>query len=265
MCDLGRLNYKFINDPNRLTTPLIGGQPAEWPAAIAHVAQRLTAIRAAGGQIAGVGSARATTEELFLFAKLFQGLENCLLDSVPRFSTPDKLLLNADRNPNTRGAHLTGVAANPSGHRLAAIADGIASGAIKALLVLGEDVTLAGIGPDLLAKLELLVAIDILPSATTQAAHVVLPGASFAEKGGTFINAKGRMQQISPAITAPGAARTDWQILSELLAEASKAWNPPAGGFPSLGKVFDAMTAEIPALAGLTLESVGAQGAQIKE
>ncbi|TAN36941.1 MAG: 2Fe-2S iron-sulfur cluster binding domain-containing protein [Verrucomicrobia bacterium] len=277
MCDLGRLNYKFINDPNRLTTPLIGGQPANWLAAIAHVAQRLNAIRATGGQIAGVGAARATTEELFLFGKLFQGLESKLLDSVPRSGASDKLLLNSDRNPNMRGAQLAGVAANPPGHRLAAIADGIASGAIKALLVLGEDVTSAGIGPDLLAKLELLVTIDILPSAMTQAAHVVLPGASFAEKGGTFINAKGRMQQLNPAVASPGQARPEWQILSELLAavssralrdgqpRAANAWKKPAPDFPNLGKVFAAMAAEAPALADLTLESVGAQGVQIKE
>ena len=83
--------------------------------------------------------------------------------------------------------------------------------------MLGEDVTAAGIGAELLAKLELLVVLAMLPGATTAAAHVVLPGASFAEKSGTLINAKGRVQQIAPAVAAPGAARAEWQILSELL------------------------------------------------
>jgi NADH-quinone oxidoreductase subunit G len=288
MCDPGRLNYKFINDPARLTTPLIGGAKAEWPAAIVHVAERLAAIRAAGGKVAGIGSARATTEELFLFAKLFQALEsspewhrppacegsdtggtpvplpqalkNCLLDSVPRSDVADSFLLNADRNPNMRGAQLTGVAAHPPGSRIAAIAAGIARGEIKALLVLGEDVTTAGIGADLLAKLELLVALDILPSATTKAAHVVLPGAAFAEKSGTFINAKGRVQQINPAVAPPGTARADWQILSGLLATVSKAWKSPIPVFPSLGKVFAALVEETPALKGWTLESIGSGG-----
>ncbi len=260
LCDFGRLNYKFIGDPARLTTPLIGGAGVEWPAAIAHVAERLAAIRTAGGQIAGIGSARATTEELFLFAKLCQGLDSTLLDSVPRSGAADKLLLDTDRNPNMRGAQLTGVASGTPGSRLAEIAAGIARGEIKALLVLGEDVTAAGIGADLLAKLELLVVLAILPGATTQAAHVVLPGAAFAEKGGTFVNAKGRMQQFHPAVAAPGAARAEWQVLSGLLAAVAKDGKKPSPESPSLGTVFATMAAEIPALAGWTLESIGEQG-----
>ena len=289
MCDYGRLNYKFINDPQRLTTPLVGGAPATWSAAIAHVTERLKAIRAAGGEIAGIGSARATTEELFLFAKLFQtlmgtkqagadaesetrptensgnadvfcrpglrpGENDYYLDSVLRSGAGDKLLLHADRNPNMRGAVLTGVAANPPGSQLARIASGIASGEIKALLVLGEDVTAAGIGADLLAKLELLVAIDILPGATTQAAHVVLPGASFAEKSGTFINATGRLQRINPAVASPGEARPEWEILRDLL----------AADHSSGEAVFAAMAAEIPALKGLPMDGLGHQGVEIK-
>ncbi|MCX7005684.1 MAG: molybdopterin-dependent oxidoreductase [Kiritimatiellaeota bacterium] len=263
MCDYGRLNYKFINDPDRLTEPQIGSDDVAWADATQHVADRLAVIRAAGGKVAGIGSACATTEELFLFAKLFQGLESSLLDSVPRTDIADTFLLNADRNPNMRGAQLAGVAANPPGSRIAEIAAGIERGEIKALLVLGEDVTTAGIGAELLAKLELLVVLDILPSATTKAAHVVLPGAMFAEKSGTFINAKGRVQQINPAVAAPGQARAEWQILSELLVAVSKAWKTPVPVFPSLGKVFDAMAAEIPALKGLTLEGVGPQGVDI--
>jgi len=263
MCDYGRLNYKFINDPDRLTAPQIGSNEAAWPAAIAHIAQKLAAIRAAGGKVAGIGSACATTEELFLFAQLFQGMESTLLDSVSRNDVADNFLLNADRNPNMRGAQLTGVAANPPGSRIAEIAAGIARGEIQALLVLGEDVTTAGISAELLAKLELLVVLDMLPGATTAAAHVVLPGASFAEKSGTFINAKGRIQKINPALAAPGQARPEWEILSDLLPALSKDWKVPAPVFPSLGKVFAAMAAEILALKGLTLEGVGTQGVEL--
>jgi NADH-quinone oxidoreductase subunit G len=286
LCDYGRLNYKFINDPDRLTVPQIGEQEATWDTAIAHIAERLAAIRAAGGQIAGIGSACATTEELFLLATLFHALadvpaesetrptgspENqvcrpglrpgvCLLDSVPRTDISDNFLLNADRNPNIRGAQLAGVAANPPGSRIAEIAAGIERGEIKALLVLGEDAVAAGIRAELLAKLDLLVAIDILPGATTEAAHVVLPGASFAEKSGTFINAKGRVQKINPALTAPGQARPEWEILRDLLAAVSHAWKKPTPDFPSLGKLFAAFAEETPALKGWTWESIGGGG-----
>ena len=277
MCDYGRLNYKFINDPARLTVPLIGGAKAEWPAAIRHVTGRLKAIQTAGGKIAGIGSARATTEELFLLRQLCQALGTDLLDSVPRSGTADKLLLHADRNPNMRGAILTGVAANPPGGRLAQITAGIASGEIKALLVLGEDVTACGMGAELLAKLELLVVVDILPGVTTQAAHVVLPGASFAEKSGTFINAQGRVQKINAAIARPGQARLDGDILRTLWAAVSKVYPSSAvpeaaedgktgrANFSNLEEVFEAMAAKLPALAGVTLEGVGHQGVQLKD
>jgi len=286
LCDYGRLNYKFINDPDRLTVPQIGEQEASWDKAIAHIAERLAAIRAAGGKVAGLGSACATTEELFLFAKLFHALadvpaesetrptgspENqvcrpglrpgvCLLDSVPRTDIADNFLLNADRNPNMLGAQLAGVAANPPGSRIAEIVAGIERGEVKALLVLGEDAVAAGIRAELLAKLDLLVVLDILPGATTEAAHVVLPGASFAEKSGTFINAKGRVQKINPALTAPGQARPEWEIVRDLLAAVSRAWKKPTPDFPSLGKVFAAMAAEIPELKAWTLDGLGSQG-----
>src|ERR1700675_1400747 len=51
------------------------------------------------------------------------------------------------------------------------------------------------IAEELLKKLELLIVIDTLPSKTTELAHYVLPGATFAEKRGTFINAKMRSRR----------------------------------------------------------------------
>ena len=74
-----------------------------------------------------VASARQTNEELFLLAKLGKGL-GALTDSVPRLGEADKLLLNADRNPNSAGARLTGVAANPMGANLPKIAEAIRCG-----------------------------------------------------------------------------------------------------------------------------------------
>ena len=44
-------------------------------------------------------------------------------------------------------------------------------------------------------------------------ADVVLPGAAFTEKAGTYVNFEGRMQQTKTAISAPGDAREDWKIV----------------------------------------------------
>jgi anaerobic selenocysteine-containing dehydrogenase len=53
-------------------------------------------------------------------------------------------------------------------------------------------------------KLETLVVSDILPNATTRPAHYLLPGCAHAEKRGTFMNAKGRVQKFLKAVEPPG-------------------------------------------------------------
>ena len=47
-------------------------------------------------------------------------------------------------------------------------------------------------------------------------ANVILPGAAYTEKYGTYVNLEGRVQQIKPAFHAPGNAREDWKIIRAL-------------------------------------------------
>jgi NADH-quinone oxidoreductase subunit G len=47
-------------------------------------------------------------------------------------------------------------------------------------------------------------------------ADVVLPGASYAEKPGTYVNMEGRVQRGDRAVFPPGDAREDWTILRAL-------------------------------------------------
>lgn len=44
-------------------------------------------------------------------------------------------------------------------------------------------------------------------------ADIVLPGAAYTEKNGTYVNTEGRAQQTRVAVTPPGMARDDWKIL----------------------------------------------------
>jgi len=260
MCDAGRLNYKFINDPARLASPVrhdrSGGQSEDvgWSDAINIIAEKCELIRGSGGVVAGIGSARATTEELYLLRQIVGGET----DSVPHSGPGDALLLSRDLCANSNGAAMTGVAAEPAGSRIASIADGIRAGKIRGLIVLGEDVTKHGIGQEVLKKLELLVVIDVLPNETTALADYVLPGATFAEKRGTFVNAQWRMQRLNPAVPSPGNARPEWQILALLLRSLN-----PARAYQTLDEVFAAMAADQPALAGLTLSKLGDAGVQL--
>jgi len=46
-----------------------------------------------------------------------------------------------------------------------------------------------------------------------QIADVVLPGAAYTEKSGTYVNTEGRVQMTRAATSLPGASRTDWKII----------------------------------------------------
>ena len=47
-------------------------------------------------------------------------------------------------------------------------------------------------------------------------ADVVLPGAAYTEKDGTYVNTEGRVQLARRAVFPPGEAREDWRILRAL-------------------------------------------------
>jgi NADH-quinone oxidoreductase subunit G len=260
MCDHGRLNYKWINAPERLrlvegskvtvTDPL-----AAWPQSLAEI----TAIlgRAPAGSVAIIASARQTNEELYLLKKLADKL-GALTDSVPRSGQSDKLLLNADRNPNSTGAMLIGISAAPMGSNLPRIAGGIATGGIKTLIVFGEDVTNAGLDAHLLAKLDLLVVSDILPNKTTALAHYLLPGCAHAEKRGSFVNVKGRVQRFMQNIQPKGNARPEWEFLHELTQGVTGQ-----NGYRSIEGLFNQMATEVPAFRGLTWAGLGDLGVTV--
>jgi NADH-quinone oxidoreductase subunit G len=260
MCDYGRLNYRWINSPDRLRRVMerIGGveTPSEWKTVMPQLAAKLKS--APPGSVAIIASARQTNEELFLLAKLARQLQ-AITDSVPRTGASDHLLLNADRNPNSNGATLTGIAASPLGANLKRIATLIRDGKLKTLIVFGEDVTKHGIDADLLAKLDLLVVSDILPSVTTRAAHYVLPGCAHVEKRGTFVNTKGRVQKFMKAIEPKGDARPEIDFLGEWL-QALTGWTPPR----SLEGLFNQMAGEVPALRDVTWASLGDSGVTIQ-
>jgi NADH-quinone oxidoreductase subunit G len=58
--------------------------------------------------------------------------------------------------------------------------------------------------------------------AGAHAADVILPGAAYTEKNGTYVNLEGRVQRSNKAIFAPGDAREDWSILRALSDVMSK-------------------------------------------
>jgi formate dehydrogenase alpha subunit len=106
------------------------------------------------------------------------------------------------------------------GLTLTEMVEAFGAGTLRAFYVLGENLAMTNANVSqvsrCLAAGEFLVLQELFPSETSHFADVLLPGASFAEKAGTFTNTERRVQLIRPAVPAPGEARPDWVVVADL-------------------------------------------------
>ncbi len=106
-------------------------------------------------------------------------------------------------------------------------------------------------------SLEFLAVHDLYLTETARFADVVLPGDSFAEKDGTFVNTERRLQRVRAACAPPGRARPDLDILVELSERVG--FDAP---FANAEEVMKEIAAVTPSWAGVTyprLEGAGLQ------
>jgi predicted molibdopterin-dependent oxidoreductase YjgC len=91
---------------------------------------------------------------------------------------------------------------------------------IRGLYIMGENPVISdpniAHAEDWVRSLEFLAVQDLFLTETARWADVVLPGSSFAEKGGTYVNTERRIQLTEPALDPPGSARCDLDILQDL-------------------------------------------------
>jgi NADH-quinone oxidoreductase subunit G len=113
---------------------------------------------------------------------------------------------NVLHNAASRVAGLDlGLVPGPGGRSAA----GMMSGGVEVLWLLGADeFHPARIGPETFVIYQ-----GHHGDAAAERADVILPGATFAEKSGTYVNTEGRVQRSFRAVTPPGDAREDWRIL----------------------------------------------------
>ncbi|HWA04426.1 MAG TPA: formate dehydrogenase subunit alpha [Rhizomicrobium sp.] len=152
------------------------------------------------------------------------------------------------------GVHLD---AEP-GLRIPNMLDAAVDGRFKGLYIQGEDI--AQSDPDTqhvidgLKAMECVVVQDLFLNETSNYAHVFLPGSTFLEKDGTFINAERRIQRVRK-VMAPKNGYEDWQITC-LLSEALGF--PMRYGHPSA--IMDEIAALTPTFAGVSYEKLDALG-----
>lgn len=241
MCDLGRFGYHYVNSAERLMQPVVRGAVVhDWADAIANLRDDLIdAVSRDGSTVAAVLSPFLTCEEAFLLAKFFKGLSGevrLALGPVPvlgeddtypkdrrgRPVQPVKFTIHAEKCPNRKGVeevirHFQGDVTG-----FGDILKAVAAGQLQALYLAagypprpGAWITEEQAAP--LKRLELVVLQDIWPSPAVAAAHYVLPGATFAEKEGTFVNHAGLAQALQWAVSPPENCRADGQIALDLL------------------------------------------------
>jgi formate dehydrogenase major subunit len=113
-----------------------------------------------------------------------------------------------------------GVKIDPEpGFRIPNMFDEACAGRYKGMYIQGEDV--AQSDPDThhveaaLRNMECVVVQDLFLNETAKFAHVFLPGTSFLEKDGTFINAERRINRVRP-VMKPSQGKDEWLITQEL-------------------------------------------------
>lgn len=135
------------------------------------------------------------------------------------------------------------------------------SGELKALYVMGEDPVLTDGDANHVRKglkhLDFLVVQNLFLTETAKLADVVLPGASFAEKDGTFTNTERRIQLVRQAINPIGNSRPDWRILMDL---SNRMGYPMSYSHPS--EIMDEMASLSPIYGGVTFDRLEASGLQ---
>ena len=158
----------------------------------------------------------------------------------------DAALLIAGREANSMGVALLGAELTLE-DALERLAEGSADAAIVLENDLHRRLPSAQVQAALSAAKDLVV-LDVLETATAEAATLVLPAASFAESTGTFVNYEGRAQRFYQVFEPQGDIRPAWRWL----AAAAQAAGRNDLRFDHIDKVAEACAASDAALAGLS-------------
>lgn len=105
--------------------------------------------------------------------------------------------------------------------------------------------------------LEFLAVQDLFLTETARFADVILPGTSFAEKDGTFVNTERRLQRVRAACAPPGQARRDLDVLVELSERVG--FSAP---FAGAAEVMEEIASVTPSWAGVTYPRLDMAGLQ---
>ena len=134
-------------------------------------------------------------------------------------------------------------------------------GKIKAMYIAGADpgseYPEGDYVKDALKKLDFLVVQDIFLTETAKLAHLVLPGASFAEKDGTFTNVERRVQKLKKAFDPLANSKADWYIICMLAQAMGYDFD-----YTSPAQIFEELACVSPIHTKMNWENLGETGKQ---
>jgi NADH-quinone oxidoreductase subunit G len=240
MCDEGRFGWKYLHSEERILLPedRSGGKVVsrDWDVVLPAVRKALVEAGRKGDKaIAAILSPWMTVEEAYMLASYLKSLApQAALAMAPvhtvgeddkypkdvhgRPMEPTKFTIRAEKCPNRRGVemvlrHFAG-GVMPMGDVLGRAS----AGDFAAVYLVGGDPQgwINDAQAAALEKVPTVIVQDILPSPASHRATFVLPGGSFAERDGTFVNHAGLAQEIHKAIRSPGEAKPDGRILWDL-------------------------------------------------
>jgi NADH-quinone oxidoreductase subunit G len=242
MCDIGRFQYLWVEGDDRLRRPQVMtrdgvAQAVTWKDALTKVRDLLNAAgQKDATSVRMLASAHASHEELFLLKRLAQDMKGeegishvhvAWTRSEKQQPAGTKFQVPATDAPNVSGAQALGLAvgAGLDGEAdLSGLRGAVEQGRVSVLYVLdpGPDGSMGDLQWLVEARssgrLPVFIYQGVLATALSKVADVVLPGSAWVEKDATFTNDQGQLQAVSKAISPPGEAVDDWQILTSVAA-----------------------------------------------
>ena len=147
------------------------------------------------------------------------------------------------------------------GYKIPEMFDAAISGDLKIMWIIGEDVVQTDPNTKkvkrALENLDLLVVQELFMTETALLADVVLPGASFLEKSGTFTNGERRVQRVNKVVEPIAGSKSDGQIIVDIMQHMGYAqpdYSPDT--------MLEEISQIVPFFKGITWDGLGANGKQ---
>ncbi|MHB1277446.1 MAG: formate dehydrogenase subunit alpha, partial [Bacteroidia bacterium] len=147
------------------------------------------------------------------------------------------------------------------GYKIPEMFDAALDGKLKAMWIMGEDVVQTDPNTNKVKKalnnLDLFVVQELFMTETARLADVILPGASFLEKSGTFTNGERRIQRVNKVVEPIANSKPDGQIVIDMMNRMGYAQPDytPEGMLTEIAQI-------VPFFAGVTWENLGINGKQ---